>query len=185
VTLRASLAVLILLFAYSAKGVAANFTIEMVETHLKEGRYLMDARIDYRLSERALEALENGVPITLDLRVELIELGDSWIWPEYMLDTHIRHTIRYHSLAESYQLFEHSTQETTNFVTRAALLSALGEISGFDLIEADQLRPNKSYQVRINATLDIESLPLPLRPMAYLQSDWKLTSGWSQWPLEQ
>jgi len=185
VTFRVSLVVLLLLFAFSAKGETANFIVEMVETHLKEGRYLMDARIEYRLSKRALEALENGVPITLDLRVELIELGDSWIWPEYMLDTHIRHTIRYHSLAESYQLFEHSTQQTTNFVTQAALLTALGEISGFELIEAEALQPNKTYQVRINTALDIESLPLPLRPMAYLQPDWRLSSGWSQWPLEQ
>ncbi len=184
-TLRALLVVLLLLFAFSAKGGVASFTVERVETRLKEGHYLMDAQIKYRLSKRALEALENGVPITLDLRVELVELGDSWIWPEYMLDTHIRHTIRYHSLAESYQLFEHRTQQTTNFVTQAALLSALGEISGFELIEAKKLRPDKAYQVRINTALDIESLPLPLRPMAYLQSDWKLSSGWSRWPLEQ
>ncbi len=184
-TFRAPLAVLLLLFAFSAKGGTANFIVEMVETRLKEGRYLMDARIEYRLSKRALEALENGVPITLDLQVELIELGDSWIWPEYMLDTHIRHTIRYHSLAESYQLFEYSTQRTTNFVTQAALLTALGEISGFELIKAEALQPNKTYQVRINTALDIESLPLPLRPMAYLQPDWRLSSGWSRWPLEQ
>ncbi|MCF6281852.1 MAG: DUF4390 domain-containing protein [Candidatus Polarisedimenticolaceae bacterium] len=184
---RASLVMLLLmpLISVSAKGAeSAEFIIEMVETTLKDGRYLMDARIGYQLSEIALEALDNGVPITLDLHVELVESGTSWFWQERLVDSHIRHTIRYHSLADSYQLFEHSSQQITNFVTRSALLSVLGEISGFELVRVERLRPNITYQVRINAELDIESLPLPLRPTAYLQSAWKLSSGWSQWPLE-
>ena len=177
---------LLMLLSFSAQGEeSAGFTIELLETHLKEDHYLMDARVEYRLSKRALEALDNGVPITLDLQVELVEVGGSWLWTEYLLDTHIRHTIRYHSLAESYQLFEHNTQETSNFVTRAALLSELGEISNFVLIKAEQLQPKKAYQLRVNAALDIESLPLLLRPMAYLQPEWKQSSGWSRWPLER
>ena len=175
----------LLLTGMPEKGVlAAEFTIEMVETKLKEGQYLMDARIDYRLSETALEALDNGVPLTLDLQVKLVQVG-SWVWEDELVDSHIRHTIRYHSLTETYQLFEHSTQQTTSFVTRDALLSVLGEISDFKLIEAERLQPGEEYQLRVNAELDIESLPLPLRPMAYLQSAWKLSSGWSRWPLKQ
>lgn len=182
----APLLLITLLLSFSAQGEeSADFIIEMLETRLKDDHYLMDARVEYQLSKKALEALDNGVPITLDLHVEVVEVGGSWFWTEYLLDTHIRHTIRYHSLAESYQLFEHSTQETRNFVTRAALISELGEISNFELIKAERLRPKKTYQLRVNAALDIESLPLPMRPMAYLQSEWKQSSGWSRWPLEQ
>ena len=31
----------------------------------------------------------------------------------------------------------------------------------------------------------INSLPLPMRPMAYIDSDWDMSSGWSEWPLHQ
>ena len=176
---------LLLLTTLSTAGLqAAAFTIEKVETRLKGGIYIMDAQIGYRFSEKALEALENGVPLTLDLQVKLVQ-ASSWFWDKELLDTHIRHTIRYHSLAETYQLFEHSTRKTSNFVTQDALLSELGEITAFELIQAEQLQPEVTYQVRLNVELDIGSLPLLLRPMAYLQSAWKLSSGWSRWPLEQ
>ena len=35
----------------------------------------------------------------------------------------------------------------------------------------------------LKIALDIEELPLPLRPTAYLLPSWKLSSGWTTWPL--
>ena len=44
---------------------------------------------------------------------------------------------------------------------------------------------DEEYLVRVDVKLDIEALPLPLRPVAYLKPSWDLTSGWSRWPLER
>ncbi|MGD9299645.1 MAG: DUF4390 domain-containing protein, partial [Thiohalocapsa sp.] len=41
-----------------------------------------------------------------------------------------------------------------------------------------------AYEVQIRVSLDIEELPLPLRPMAYLYPSWKQSSKWTKWPLE-
>jgi hypothetical protein len=38
--------------------------------------------------------------------------------------------------------------------------------------------------LRLRADLEIESLPLPLQPLAYLGQGWRLTTGWTQWPLQ-
>jgi hypothetical protein len=50
-------------------------------------------------------------------------------------------------------------------------------------VKLDELAADETYHLRMRADLDIESLPLPLQPLAYLGRGWKLTSGWSQWPL--
>ena len=41
------------------------------------------------------------------------------------------------------------------------------------------------YQVKMRTFLDIESLPAPMRPLAYISSDWQLDSDWVSWPLTQ
>jgi hypothetical protein len=68
-------------------------------------------------------------------------------------------------------------------VTRDAALAALGEIQGLQLLDRARLDPEQAYEVQIRASLDIEELPLPLRPMAYLYPSWKHASKWTKWPL--
>ncbi|MEW8027162.1 MAG: DUF4390 domain-containing protein, partial [Candidatus Thiodiazotropha sp.] len=65
-----------------------------------------------------------------------------------------------------------------------AALYALGEIANLPMVSPVKLAPGEAYQLRLRADLDIESLPLPLQPLAYLGRGWKLTTGWSQWPLQ-
>jgi len=44
------------------------------------------------------------------------------------------------------------------------------------IIELTKLNPSDTYNVELDAKLDIEALPLPLRPKAYLSSDWSLSA---------
>jgi hypothetical protein len=40
---------------------------------------------------------------------------------------------------------------------------------------------DENYLLEVRASLSIESLPAPLRPVAYTSTDWRLSSGWSEW----
>jgi hypothetical protein len=44
------------------------------------------------------------------------------------------------------------------------------------LIEVAKLNKSEAYNVELDAKLDIEALPLPLRPKAYISSDWSLSA---------
>ena len=39
------------------------------------------------------------------------------------------------------------------------------------------------YTLAIRAKLDIEALPAPLRPVAYVSPSWRMSSGWYEWNL--
>jgi hypothetical protein len=41
----------------------------------------------------------------------------------------------------------------------------------------------EEYEVLIHAELDIEALPSPLRPLAYITPAWRLNSDWYSWSL--
>ena len=147
-----------------------------------DGVYVLDAQIDYRLSQTAIDALDNGVPLTMEVHVQ-VRNEHAWIWESDEADYRLRDVIRYQALSGLYEVVSLDTERRRNFVTREAALAALGEISGLKLIAAKRLDPKQSYQVDLKAELDIEALPLPLRPLAYLLPSWKLSTGWLSWHL--
>jgi len=166
-----------------AANAGAEFSVAEVQTRDNGGMLSMDAQIDYGFSEDALEALDNGVPLILEVHVQLRD-ADAWIWDESLVDQRLRYAIRYKPLSERYLVSQLPGDGGTSYVTRDAAIAALGEIEDLQLVSADRLDPDHEYEIQIKAALDIEELPLPLKPIAYLLPSWKLSSGWTKWRLE-
>jgi len=159
---------------------AGGFGVESAETRLDGETYVLDARIRYGFSDLALEALDNGVPLTIELHIQVRPKG-AWIWDDNLLDRRLRYAIRYKPLSERFLVSQLPGEGGRSFVTRDAAIAALGELRGLPLIGATSLDPDTDYEVHLKAELDIEELPLPLRPMAYLRPAWKLSTGWTRW----
>jgi hypothetical protein len=159
------------------------FTIRDVQINQVDNVYQLNARIEYQLSEQAHEALNNGVPLTLKVQL-FVEKVWRGFWEPSPYATTLSFQIRYHALTELYRIVDGQTGNEQSFVTQEAALHALGEISNLPMISQAKLTSGEVYQLRLRADLDIESLPLPLQPLAYLGMGWKLTTGWSQWPLQ-
>jgi len=176
-------AILLTLLVSAASALAGGgFEVTEARTRLVDNTYVLDAQIDYDFSERALEALDNGVPLTLEVHVQVRPKKD-WIWENSLVDQRLRYRIRYKPLSERYLVSQLPGETGRTYVTRDAAIAALGEIRNLQLLNRDRLDPDDSYEVQIRASLDIEELPLPLRPMAYLYPSWKQSSEWTKWPL--
>ena len=161
---------------------ADAFKIETATTRLVDSQVALDARIAYHFSETALEALESGVPLVLEVQVE-IERDEAWPWDKEVVDARLRYRFRHHALAGAYQVEELSTGTLQSFATRDAAIRTLGMLEALPLIEQAALEKGERYTVRIRAFLDIEALPLPLRPLAYISPSWRLSSEWLSWSL--
>ncbi|RKT45148.1 DUF4390 domain-containing protein [Thiocapsa rosea] len=172
----------LLLVSVEAGAAKDGLQVEQVETRLVDDMFFMNALLDYRFSAEALEALENGVPLTILVQIQVRRVG-AWLWEDSRVDLQLRYAIRYKPLSERYEVYRLPGTEGRSFVSRDAAIRALGEIADLSLIGASSLDEDTHYEVHIRASLDIEELPLPLRPMAYLKPSWKLSSGWSKWPL--
>jgi hypothetical protein len=51
------------------------------------------------------------------------------------------------------------------------------------VLDKSVVMPEERYAVGIKVTLDRDALPLPLRPVAYTNPQWYLSSDWTLWPL--
>ena len=161
---------------------ASGFSQIEVETRHNEVGYWLDAQLHYRFSDTALDALENGVPLTVGIEIQ-VRRHDAWLWEIPVTRLVIKRAIRYQTLSELYQVTDFATSAKSHFATRDAAMAALGSLQGMQLLAQPDGDPQEAYEVRLRTQLDINALPLPLRPLAYLKSAWNLDSGWYRWPL--
>jgi hypothetical protein len=156
---------------------AGGFEVSSAATQLENDTYQLNARIDYQFSGEVLEALNNGVPLTLRLEVEVQRLR-RW-WPnETVVQRELRHQLTYHAFSDQYLLRDLNSDKLTIYHTLNLALLALGAVDGYPLLDAGRVEPDQEYRVQLRTALDIEALPAPLRPVAYVTPAWRLSSEW-------
>lgn len=161
---------------------AAEFTVKSAETFLADKVYYLNANIDYRFSEAALEALQNGVPLVVLLDIEINRRRD-YLWNENIASLRQRYQLAYEALTGRYVLTNLNSGADTYYPTRGAAITALGEVERVPLLDAGLIDTRERYNVGLRASLDLDALPVPMRVMGYFSSDWRLSSEWYTWPL--
>jgi len=156
---------------------AAAFEINEASTRLHNEVYELDARIDYHFSEEVLQALNNGVPITLRTEIEVSRSRRYWV-DETVATLEQRFQLTYHAFSDQYLLRNLNSDVLTIHPSLTLAITSLGTLEAFPLLTASQVQPEHDYQVRLRTLLDIEALPAPLRPVAYVTPAWRLTSEW-------
>ena len=160
-----------------------SITIRSASFSLQDKTYLLNAHIDYSLSDEAIEALHNGVTLTFNVELSIIE-PRSWLWNKHISSLTLPYRIKYHTLAETYQVSDTTNNLQHNFSSLSAALHALGTVDDTPIhamTSSNAFTANGS----LKAYLNIEALPLPMRPLAYITAGWYLRSKTFQWPLTQ
>lgn len=184
---RLSFPFLLVLLCYSSLAQATIFSVNNPRVHQIGNGYVLSAQIDYPLTPRVIEALQNGVPVTFYQEMKLVEsfpiLGRFWQWETNLWQTRLNYELRYHALSEQYVLKSLETGDQQNFPNLDGALIALGKIEDISLPPEYTEDPD-SLKLLIRSGLDLNALPTPMRPGAMISSKWQLTSPWVQaiWP---
>jgi hypothetical protein len=163
---------------------ADTFGVEVksAEITLQGDSYMLSADIDYKLSARAMEALQSGVPLFWDIHIRTLQRRD-FLWDKTLINASIRYRIQYHALLNMYRVRNESSGTTYNFSTLSAAFDLMSAIHDFPVMDKTLYQQGERYAVEIKVTLDRDALPLPLRPVAYTNPQWYLSSDWTLWPL--
>lgn len=167
-------------------GYADDFAAKVTQAEItSQGEYyVVSADIVYNLGEKAKDALQNGVPLFWDLQIKLLQHRDR-LWDKTLVDTAIRYRLQYHALLNMYRVRNEGDGEVYNFSTLSAALELMSALRDFRLIEQVQLDPQKQMVCAVKVSFDRDALPLPLRPIAYIDPQWYLSSDWTLWPLKK
>lgn len=165
----------------SQKLYAEQFTINSANSTLNEKVYTFNAHIDYQFSKSVLLAVNNGIPIFITMEIEVYR--ERWWWNKKIASLKQTYMLLYHALTEKFVLNNLNSGTQKNYATLNAALDALGKVNNLPLIDLKLLDDGSSHLVKLRTYLDLDSLPGPIRPIAYLTPDWRLESDWYIWSL--
>ena len=94
--------------------------------------------------------------------------------------------MQYHALSGQY-LVSAEDQDVERFPTAQAALAYVGSLNDMQirLTKKKAIDGKMRYFLKLRVRLDIESLPAPLRPLAYVTPSWHHSSGWTTWAVQQ
>jgi hypothetical protein len=167
----------------AAPALEGRFEVRSAELELIEGVWFLDARVQYRLSADALEALEAGVALTIELQL-LVERRRRLLPNQVVASLRARYQLQYHPLSDRYVLRNLNSGEQESFATLFAALNQLGRVVDLPVIDAALLTDESRYEFRMRAVLDTREFPGPLRLLAFWADGWRIESDWFRWRLE-
>lgn len=140
--------------------------------------HCLDAGIDYRLAQTLYQALHDGIALEMQTDVAVYR-PRRLFWDKLIATQRLRYRLEYQVLSKRYRLSMPAGHGgRLRFASLEAALDELGRIRGLAL-PADAGIRGGDY-VRIRSRLNVEALPSPLRPVAYLQDRWRLESPWKR-----
>jgi len=175
---------LLALLAWVASPVAADdeLRVEHADSYLRDGVYLVNAAVKIELPRKPRAALANGVPLVFSLDIEVL-LPRDW-WPDdSVARVEQRYRLSFHGLSRSYRVENLNSGVNNSFRSLDSALWHIGSLRNFPLLDALLLEDKEEYLATLQCQLDIGELPLPLRPQAYLSSQWRLKSELFTWSL--
>lgn len=161
-----------------------HFNVRSATTTLNGGVLELDARLQLLLSPDANDALNSGVPLTIELQLEVIRVR-RFLPDDLGAELQVRYELEYRPLSQRYIVRNLNSGEQESFATLYSALNNLGRIQGLPIIDEALLDAGSNYRLRLRSLLSIRQYPAPLRLLFFWRSEWQLASEWFEWRLER
>lgn len=166
-----------LLWAFAGAAQAAgDFRVTDLTPRFETGLLVVDAKLRYELSEKANQALANGLPLIIEQTLRLERHRPMW-FNAAMLTQERRYRLQFHALSRRYVLTRLETGESRSFRDQQALLNALGRVEGWPVMRVSALEEIRPVQVVFSTELARDELPRLLRMAAWFDTQWQLRGG--------
>lgn len=160
------------------------FEVRSAAARLVGGVHTLDARLQLVLSSEALNALSSGVPLRIELQLELIRVR-RFVWDDAAAQLAIVNELEYRPLSQRYIVRNLNSGDQDSFATLYSALNSLGRVQGLPVIDDALLEADASYRIRLRALLNTRQYPAPLRLLFFWRDQWQLESEWFEWLLER
>lgn len=189
-TARSWLVVLALaaLSAASADSLRGTFEVRNAAIEHNDQSYLLSAQIALPIDDAAREALRSGLPLNLELEIEVSR--PRRFWPDATLATLTeRYALTYHAVTDRYLVDKggdkNANGDQNTFADFDAAVAALGKIDKLAIVGLPAVDDPRRYNVNVRATVSIGDLPATLKIFMFWRDDWKRSTEWYTWPLSQ
>jgi hypothetical protein len=160
------------------------FDVRSAKSEFVNGVHELEARLQLILSAEALDALNSGVPLMIELNLDVIRVRGLWV-DDVEAELTVTYELEYRPLSQRYILRNLNSGDQSSFATLYSALNTLGRIQGLPIIDDALLQPGSNYRMRLQALLSTRQYPAPLRVLFFWRSQWHLQSDWYEWTVER
>jgi hypothetical protein len=156
-----------------------RFEVRSASVAPEGGVWNFSARLDLGLSESATEALQQGVPVTLEIEV-LVTTSRRFLPDADVAELSHRWRLEYHALAERYLVTNENSGEQAAYPTLAAALTALAQPSRVPILDMALVEPGRRYEISTRASIAIGGVPTTVKVLMFWR-EWTRYTGWYTW----
>ncbi len=171
-----SSAVICWFFLGQPMAATSGVSVESVEVQKSASEdWTLNARLRFQLSPLANDALQHGIPLLWHIRIKW-QRPRPFIWDKLLFQTELPVRLQYHALLNQYSVWRGKSGKAEMFASLSAALNDMAYVRDVRLPVATVETPAKNDYIAIKVFFEREALPVPLRPRAWFDSQWSLSS---------
>ncbi len=179
----ATFAALLLAQPLRAEGLAGRFEVRSADLELKDGVYHLNARIDLPISEAVRHGLVEGVPLTLEVDLD-IERVRQLLPNSRVAELTQRYRLQYNAVTAHYILRNENSGQQESLGTVDEAIAHLSEVHSLPALDKALIAADRRYEGRVKAKIDFGTVPFTLRLLMFWVSDWHRESDWYAWTFQ-
>jgi hypothetical protein len=179
----AAVAMLILAQPLRAEGLAGRFEVRSADLELQDGVYHLNARIDLPISEAVRHGLVEGVPLTLEVDLD-IERVRQLLPNSRVAELTQRYRLQYNAVTARYILRNENSGQQESMGTVDEAIAHLSEVHSLPALDRALIAADRRYEGRVRARIDFGTVPFTLRLLLFWVSDWHRESDWYAWTFQ-
>jgi hypothetical protein len=169
------------LWVLVAPAVAASPTVANIGVATKGNYVIMDAILTDGIEGKILEAIESGMPMTINFQVELRKQNS--LWADSLIRANkISHTVQFDSLKKVYRFSEMGKNVKRKIITRKKdrYQTLMQTLKNIPIAPTYQLDPGEKYYVRVKADLEMDRFWFPFNYLFFFVPFNDYETSWSQ-----
>jgi Domain of unknown function (DUF4390) len=166
-----------------ADGLEGRFEVRSAALELKDGVYHMNARLDMPVSEAVKRGLAEGVPLALELDLD-IERVRQMLPNSKVAELTQRYHLQYNAVSARYTLRNDNSGQQVSLGTLDAALDSLSDVRSLPVLDKSLIQPDRRYEASVRAKVDFGTVPFTLRMLMFWVSDWHRESDWYTWTFQ-
>jgi hypothetical protein len=179
----AALAVAISMPAAYADGLEGRFEVRSADLEFKDGVYHMNARIDLPISDAVRRGLAEGVPLTLELDLNIKRVRQ--LLPNSTVaELTQRYHLQYNAVSARYILRNDNSGQQESLGTVDAAIEQLAEVKSLPVLDKALIQADRRYEANVRAKIDFGTVPFTLRLLMFWVSDWHRECDWYAWTFQ-
>ncbi len=156
------------------QGLAEPF-VERVEPQAVDGRLLIDADIEFSLTDELRSVADRGVPLYLTADLEITR-ARWWWFDKTVVSTDLTWRIQYNALTRQWRVGTGDLSLPASSLDEA--MDLVRHIRSWDVSSTDELELDTEYNGKLRLRLDTARLARPFQVDALNSKAWSLTTPW-------